>query len=74
MCTCGIDIATQQATPATHSSAWAWFRLRPNGRVDGTAALARRAGAAAATAAGGRCRISEASSGIVTAQKRPRPM
>ena len=72
MCTCGIDIATQQATPATQSRAWAWFRLRPNGRVDGAALLARRAGAA--TAAGGRGRSSMASSGIVTAQKMPSPM
>ena len=32
MCTCGIDIATQQATPATHSSAAQRRGDRPNGR------------------------------------------
>ena len=41
MWTCGIDIATQQATPAMQSSVCALFIDRPNGRV-------RRAGAAGA--------------------------
>ena len=36
MCTCGIAIATQHAVPATQSSAWAWPRPRPNGRLPGT--------------------------------------
>ena len=71
MCTCGIDIATQQATPATHSSTWAWFRRQAEGprrRHRGRAAL----WPAAATAAGGRGRISSASSGIVSdAERRP---
>jgi len=56
MCTCGIAIATQQATPATHNSVCAWVRPRPKGRVDGVMPLARAAGDAA-TAVGGRGRI-----------------
>ena len=42
MCTCGIDIATQQATPAMQSSACAVRGVRPNGRA------ARRRGVRAA--------------------------
>jgi hypothetical protein len=34
MCTCGIDIATQHASPATHSSACAALSESPNGRFD----------------------------------------
>ena len=45
MCTCGIDIATQQATPATHSSVCAAPSDRPNGRLVATPARgAGRAG------------------------------
>ena len=69
MCTCGIDIATQQATPAMHSSTCACARLRPKGRSEGTGPPARRAGAA--TAAGGRGRIASDSTGITSAQKMP---
>ena len=73
MCTCGIDIATQQATPATQSSACAAFIDRPNGRSDGVAG-AGAAGATATSAGGGRGACSSASSGIVRAQKMPMPM
>ena len=54
MCTCGIDIATQQATPAMQSSVCAAFVDRPNGRVDGTGAPGRgdARGARRAPAAG----------------------
>ena len=38
MCTCGMAMATQQATPATHSAPCACARLRPKGRSDGVAA------------------------------------
>ena len=34
MCTCGIDIATQQATPAMQSSATSAAGGRPNGCAD----------------------------------------
>ncbi len=58
MCTCGIDIATQQATPATQSSAWAAFIDRPNGRC--ASACRRRARpSTAAASAGGRARMQQ---------------
>ena len=38
MWTCGIDIATQHATPATHSSACSAAGEKPSGRSDGAAA------------------------------------
>ena len=59
MCTCGIDIATQHATPATHSSACAWSERqaeRPLRRLRGR----RSRGAAPPTAAGGRGRMQRA--------------
>ena len=68
----GMAIATQQAVPATHSSACAWFRLRPNGRCDGTAP--RSVGVATVCNAGGRARMANASSGKVTMQNRPSPV
>ena len=34
MCTCGMAMATQQATPATHNKNCALFRLKPKGRCD----------------------------------------
>ena len=71
MCTCGIAIATQQATPAMQSSACACPIEKPNGRVDTSVATPLRLGAACA--AGGRGRSINASSGIVTTQNRPRP-
>jgi hypothetical protein len=65
MCTCGIDIATQQATPATHSSACAWFIEKPKGRSEGCADAPPRV--TPATAAGGRARSASASTGMATA-------
>ena len=73
MCTCGIDIATQQATPAMQSSVCAAFIDRPNGRVDGTGAPART-GACDGASAGGRARMKSASAAIVRAEKMPMPM
>ena len=58
MCTCGIAIATQQATPAMQSSVCAAFSDRPNGRVEGTGAPGL-ATLVATTAAGGRARMRE---------------
>ena len=54
MCTCGIDIATQQATPAMHSSACAAPSERPNGRVASRPAPPRRRPRPPAPAAGAR--------------------
>ncbi|MNV93402.1 hypothetical protein D3C71_1880890 [compost metagenome] len=48
MCTCGIAMATQHATPATHSSNCACTGPRPNGRLRSTAEGTEGAGAAAA--------------------------
>ncbi len=73
MWTCGIAIATQQATPATDSSACAPFIDRPNGRVDGCGAPALSA-LDSATSAGGRPRMKSASDAITIAVKMPRPM
>ena len=59
MCTCGIDIATQQATPATHSSHCACAVERPKGRSGGqmVARGAAAAPAAGSASAGGRWRM-----------------
>ncbi len=70
MCTCGIDIATQQATPAMHSSACA--RAQATGRTaarDGAPACGLAS--ARPPPAGGRGRIASASSGSVTAHRTP---
>ena len=69
MCTCGIDIATQQATPATHSSTMRVFGDRPSdagvprGAVAGDRIACRRPDGAAPRASGS----------IVTAQNTPMP-
>ena len=52
MCTCGIDMATQQATPATHSSSCSDKGLMPSGRSDGGAAAAAAGTAALGDDAG----------------------
>src|SRR5690606_30040357 len=57
MWTCGIDIATQQATPAMHSSTSSVLEEMPSRSIDGTAAAigpvpAVAAGIGAAVAAG----------------------
>ena len=44
MCTCGIDIATQHARPATHNSDWATAGENPNGAVDDVAGVCNAAG------------------------------
>ncbi|MCY1231743.1 hypothetical protein D3C86_868050 [compost metagenome] len=76
MCTCGIAIATQQATPATHSRPCAVPMLRPKGRVmSRTRVLPATCDTGATSAsAGGRARKNSASSAIVTPQKMPMPM
>ncbi len=58
MCTCGIAIATQQATPATHSSSCAWFIEKPKGRSEGCAEDPPRV--TPATAAGVACCVAMA--------------
>ncbi len=76
MCTCGIDMATQQATPATHSSACAVAGLRPIGRLVPEAAAAAASGecAGAATSTGGRGRRNQASGRMAARQNTPMPM
>ena len=70
MCTCGIDIATQHATPATHSSTCAWSGVSPNGLPDGAVAPDF---VALNEASGGRRRMNSASAVMVTNQKIPNP-
>ena len=60
MWTCGIDIATQQATPAMQSSVCAALVDRPNGRASRADGCAPPASTAAASA-GGRPRMKSAS-------------
>ncbi|MCY1366943.1 hypothetical protein D9M69_538540 [compost metagenome] len=72
MCTCGIDMATQQPTPATHSRAIAWFGLRPNGRLVSGADSPALTGAV--TTSGGRWRMSEASKKMPVPHTTPRMM
>ncbi len=55
MCTCGIAMATQHATPATHSSNCACTGRRPNGRLRSNATGAGAAGIAPPRPPG-RCR------------------
>ncbi len=62
MCTCGMAMATQQATPATHSSHCACAGGRPKGRSVGTARPA--AAAATGATAGGRWRMYSASTAM----------
>ena len=70
MCTCGIDMATQHATPATQSRNCNAPGEKPSGRSD--PACAGAAGAAAST--GGRRRNTSASGNIVSRQNTPMPM
>ena len=70
MCTCGIDIATQQATPAMHSSTCACVGVIPNGLPGGAVAPVL---VTTNAACGGRRRISKASAVMVTKQKAPSP-
>lgn len=69
MCTCGTAMATQQATPATHSSAWACAGARPKGRSGGHGVVrcALAASGVADGSAGGGRRMHSASSAM------PRP-
>ena len=69
MCTCGIDIATQHATPATMSSACAAPGERPKGR---SVPVPGAKGAGAAASGGRRCR-KKRERVIATAQKTPMP-
>ena len=71
MCTCGIDIATQQATPAMHSSDLQRCRRE---RHSGLPARAAGVPAPAPCSAGGRRRSISASGSIVTTQNTPMPM
>ena len=73
MWTCGIDIATQQATPAMQSSVCAAPVDRPNGRASRIDRWAPPASATAASA-GGRPRMKIASVAIDSAENTPRPM
>ena len=82
MCTCGIDMATQQATPATHSSACSAAGEKPSGRSDTEAATGAPeacggtsdAGVMDRAADGGRGRSTNASGSIATRQKMPTPV
>ena len=63
MCTCGIAIATQHATPATHSSSCACPGRRPNGRLRSTRTAAAEP-TCGNTSSGGRWRMRSASSSM----------
>ena len=75
MCTCGMDMATQQATPATHSSVCRAPGESPSVLTEPAA----RAGAAAAPDAdcagsGGRGRRIRARGSIAARQNKPIPI
>ena len=70
MWTWGIAIATQQAVAVTHSRPWAWARLSPKGRSEGTGAPSR---VGAVCGAGDLARIAIASKTIVVKLNRPSP-
>ena len=70
MWTCGIDMATQQATPAMLSSTVSAFGDRPSGRSGFAATVAELA----VLIAGGRLRSTRARLSITTMQKMPTPM
>jgi hypothetical protein len=72
MCTCGMAMATQQATLATHSNVCAAPGVRPKGRLLAVAARPLLP-TVEATATGGRLRINSASAVIVTKLKMPKP-
>ncbi len=70
MCTCGIDIATQQATPATHSSACSAFGAQPERpRGAGDAAGGADAAAGGMARGGRRRRRSTSASGSIVARQ-----
>ena len=78
MWTCGMDIATQHETPATHSSACTVTGLMPMGRSEAGRRATRDATAASGTAAcaawiGGRRRNTSASGRIDSTQNTPMP-
>jgi hypothetical protein len=75
MCTCGMDIATQHATPDTHSSPCSWLGETPSGRsrFDDAPRAPAPAGASPEIAGGFRRRAS-ANNGIASKQIRPVPM
>src|SRR3989475_9889442 len=70
MWTCGMDMATQHASPATERSASKAFGVRPNGR-SGRFAMAPEV---ARPGKGGRFLSSNASGSIVARQNTPNPM
>ncbi len=70
MCTCGIDIATQHATPATQSDHCATAGESPNGRDEAASTGVR---IVLALTAGGRRRISNASAVSVTKENNAMP-
>ncbi len=81
MCTCGMAMATQQPTPATHNRNCNTSGCRPSGRCGSdrpTKRAVRLTGAAVPAGwsanAGGRRRSTSASGNMVTMQKMPRPM
>ncbi len=78
MCTCGIDIATQQASAGDAQQRLRRAGDRPNGRVDDAARSAPRAAgrelAASAVDGGGRRLHSSASADSDSAQKTPMPI
>ena len=67
MCTCGMDIATQQASPATHKRISKAFGDRPS-----SAAAAN--GSAVVAGVGARRRSAETSGSMVTAQNTAIPI
>ena len=69
MCTCGIDIATQQATPATTAEP-----ARRRGQAERTSDGVAGAPLLPLAAADGRRRSSSASGSMVAAQNTPTPM
>ncbi len=77
MCTCGIDIATQQATPAMHSrvcTAPADMPSTSGWPEPPTAAATLPAAGTACTSTGGLRRSTIASGSIDSTQNTPMPM
>ena len=68
MCTWGMAMATQQATPATHNKNCALFRLNPKGCCD---CWARALPATGVCSKGGRWRMSKLSSAMPMPQNSP---
>ena len=74
MCTWGMDIATQQETPATHSSACTMPGAMPIGRSPACACPGVAAAAGTRTCSGGRGRSTRASGSITATQNTPMPI